>query len=65
MAAIPTVTDVILQQSLMMLERMEADEIGELAVKIEDMQYQGLVPKIFLAHMWAMEKAVVWTRKVI
>lgn len=56
-AIAPTVTDDILQQSLMMLERIESDEIGDLAIKIEDMQYQGFVPKTFLAQTWAMGKA--------
>lgn len=40
-----------------MLERMQSDEIGELAVSLEDMQYQGFNPKQFLAHLWAKGKA--------
>lgn len=40
-----------------MLERMQSDDIGELSVSIEDMQYQGFTPKQFLAHMWALGKA--------
>lgn len=57
MAINPTITPDILAQSMTMLERMQSDDIGELAVSIEDMQYQGFKPKQFLAHMWALGKA--------
>lgn len=57
MANPPLVTPDMLAQSLTMLERMQSDEIDELAISIEDMQYQGFTPKQFLAHMWAKGKA--------
>lgn len=57
MATNPTITPDILAQSMTMLERMQSDEISELAISIEDMQYQGFTPKQFLAHMWALGKA--------
>lgn len=57
MATNPEVTEDIMTQSLTMLERMETDEIGDLAVSLKDMQYQGFVPKRYLAHIWALGKA--------
>lgn len=57
MAIAPEVTADIMAQSMTMLERMETDELGDLAITLEDMQYQGFVPKKFLAHMWALGRA--------
>lgn len=57
MANPPAITPDVLAQSLAMLERMQNDEIGDLTVSIDDMQYQGFAPKQFLAHMWARGKA--------
>lgn len=57
MTANPEVTEDIVNQSLAMLEWMQTDDLGELTVTLEDMQYQGFGPKKFLTCMWALGKA--------
>lgn len=57
MAGTSSVTPDILSQAMLMLERMQDDDIGELALSIENMQYQGFNPKQYLAHLWGKAKA--------